>query len=253
MTCGGRSKVIDRETWINRFYKEKFPKFYCSKCHRGRLIPKDGFEAHEPEYSSRVHGEDWHDFEMVLLRIGGLLKCSDSECGELASYYGVGEVFRYEDFSDEDGYRWEQLYEIKSIYPSPAIIAIPSETPSTVANALLASFNSFWIDYGLCANAIRRSLEYLLDHFDVPRESNKGKRLIFVQRIETLEVANPDSHSFVDAMRIFLNEGSHQNLDSPTLLFDAFEALEIYLDDTFGKRKERFEELKANLKNMSNN
>ncbi len=243
--------MIDRNTWKYRFSKENFPKFHCPKCSTGRLVPKDEFEFHEPEHSSILHDEPWHDWEMLILRFGGLLKCSDSECGEFASYFGTGHVSMQHDDADKLGYHWEQSFKINSIYPSPAIIAIPTETPKNVEDALRTAFNSFWIDYGLSANAIRRGLECLLDHFGVPRESEKGKRLPFAQRIQTLEDGDPSSHGFVDAMRIFVNEGSHQKLDNPDLLFDAFEALEIYLDDTFGTRKERLEQLKTNLKNFN--
>ncbi|MCX7567187.1 hypothetical protein OS189_12615 [Sulfitobacter sp. F26169L] len=178
--------------------------------------------------------------------MSGELICSHAACGEIVGFSAIGGV-------DHDPYEntVDKFFRIKAIYPAPWIIELPKELPDPIRKPLIASFESYWANKQLCANAIRQSIEALLDHHKVSRTSVKDKRLPLGGRIDLLKEIKPEFSELFELFRPFLNAGSHGEEIEIASLLNVFEALEIHLSQVFDTKSNRLDELKALMKKAS--
>ena len=228
------------------FLKENFPKLICARCNKGTLKIEHKLASIEPEFSKSEHnhpdfGPDW-----IRTRIVTHLICDSKHCGEITSFYAEGHIWRCEDETGKETWEWAESFHIKNIYPSPRLISLPIDLFQDVKESLLVSFNVYWIDKALCANALRRSLEQLITHLSIPTHKNK-KKMSLGNRLKELEVQKPKDAEFVKAVKPLTDHGSHNPDVDEKQLLNVLEAYEIYLDLLFDDKHERLEKLKKAL------
>jgi Domain of unknown function (DUF4145) len=97
------------------------------------------------------------------------------------------------------------------------LLVLSDEVPQPVRLLLTRSFELYWMDDNSCANALRSSCEYILDHLKVARSgvSKKGKPVDFdlngrIQILGRRRSQKPNA-AVLNALRIFGNMGSHGN------------------------------------------
>lgn len=179
---------------------------------------------------------------MITLRLSGELVCSHPPCGEIVGFTAVGGVDH-----DQMENTLDEIFKIKFIYPAPWIIEMPEALPKAIKEPLIASFETYWANKQLCANAIRQSIEALLDHHQVSRTSAKGKRMPLGGRIDLLKGVKPEFSELFELFRPFLNAGSHGEEIEIGSLLNVFEALEIHLSQVFDNKPQRMAELQTLL------
>ncbi len=152
-----------------------------------------------------------------------------------------GDTIWIETLDEEFGWVFTTVLRPKMMFPSPPIIPIPKDAPHTVRERILLAFGLFWFDLGACANSLRMSVEFLLDHLKIPRSSISKKNgkpfdLDLNGRIQYYEKSNPNHGKTFQALRIIGNIGSHNAFLTREALLDAFEIYEDTLSEIIGER-----------------
>lgn len=197
---------------IDSFSDQKFTVWGCSKCFTGALFVKK-----EPSITTNDH---------YSVR----LKCSNSTCQE--EYFSIGLVryfsiiYKTEVSKKFYGEKRKQYYP-KHFSPSLRLFQLNHFIPDDVKNCIDNSFDDFWSDQLSSANAIRRSLELLMDNLNV---ADKGK---LHQRIENYKRINPSIANMLLAIKWIGNSGSHGETLTKDDLLDAYEILEVCLNELF--------------------
>lgn len=225
--------------------------FICPKCKEPTLlVDESSFDKVETGYSkvARDH-PDW-DPDWIIWRFSFRSVCSTKNCGEVCTAAGWGQVDqRYDDDWNPEYFKG---FNIKSFWPSPDLIATPKELPTEVKELLEKSFVLFWPDPAAAANALRASLEHLLDELKVPRTKTKRAgedyRLSLHSRIEIVAEQQPDFKVLLLALKEVGNLGSHGETVSTK---DYLDALEIYvhtLEELYDNKGKRVLELALKLR-----
>ena len=243
--------MFNRDLWAGAYDRTAIPRFACPKCLSGRLTLEDkSLSMKQPAYSiNDSQHPDWEpgwDIERFSLR----LICDVAQCGESANVLGDTTVAEY--FDEElDTWGLITLLRPRAFFPAPPIIAMPKEVPDSVRAEISRSFELFWVDLSSCANRLRISVEFLLDHFKIPRSGidKKGRstRLDLNARVSLFEKSDPEHAPTLTALRMIGNLGSHGDEVNRTPLLDAFEIYEDALAELCGQRKARIEQLRQKL------
>jgi len=209
-----------RDLWLRDIFFEDgadaFPAYPCASCDSGtvRLVP--GSLLNWPDAKTR---REWKvlDDESCVYHFKAELECV--VCGESHHVLGCGEIDfdvdpEGEEFFDEDLGHQIQTRKVlrlipKNFFPAPPIVFLPDDEQDEEFYLLLRqSFPLFWIDLEACANKVRTSVEYLLDHEQLSVERWPGAKLH--QRIEKLEADQPDLFARFMAIKELGNVGSHE-------------------------------------------
>lgn len=214
------------------------PSWPCPNCKTGEFSPvKDSLIQHQTERSKAWLDLDSSDPEAFELLFSAWAKCSYKSFGQMATISGYTvESPLY----GEDGLMWETVYRPLSIFPSPHIIEIPANCPQNVQEPVTASFSLFWADPGAAANKLRIALERLLDHVGIP-EGSLHSRLV------TYQQTNKHPGGLLMAIKWLGNTGSHEGSVSKGDLLDAYELIEVCLDEIISERSKKFQELADKL------
>lgn len=240
--------MIDRNIIRYGFGSKEFPEFTCPKCHKGQLAPESVPNEHYPQFSKDIQKEEWADSDHIELQLALVLECANPKCGQRSIAYAKGGVQPSYGLDGET--EWFETFKLKQIFPAPFIIDLPSNLPFEIELELEKSFNVFWVDKGLCANAIRNAIELMLDHFGFPKEVD-GKWISLGNRLIAYSKSAPDHADFLKLLKPIINAGSHGDAVETGVLLDIYEAMEIFLDKVFSQRTARFEELKKLIKEKS--
>ena len=240
--------MIDRHTLKFAFGAGNLPNFFCPKCNKGILTPTHDISSYHPKFSQNVFAEEWADWENIELRLSAILHCNNSKCGEQATLHAIGGV--EPDYDDDNSHKLEDYFFIKSFYPSPHIISLPSGLPDTIKSELFASFDAYWGHKGLATNAIRNCIEAFLEHFGVPNEVD-GKWVSLGNRLLTYSKGQPNHAEFFRILKPLVNSASHGDKIEVDTILDIYEALEIFLEAVFNDRAKRFEELTVRLRDSN--
>jgi len=146
----------------------------------------------------------------MLNRFSFLSKCDRASCEEIAFVSGVGTVDQRYDENFETEYY--DSFEIRSFSPAPKIINVPNGTPPEVEKLLKKSFVLFWVDISAASNALRASLEALLNELGIPKDQKikgKTKKLSLHARIENWAKKEKDNAELCFALKEVGNLGSH--------------------------------------------
>lgn len=230
--------AFQREFWRNN-HIGRWTRLPCPHCARGwiKLDP----ESLNPKLAKwrasqrKSHDElEWEDSVFTCSFV-----CDGPWCGEIVAVAGKA-VWR--PYQNQDGQlEFDEHFEPQSMVPSPPVITFPEQTPKPVQDNLLRSFRLFWMDLASSANALRISVERLLDEFGIPKLGNIEKR------IDKFGQQFPDYSSILHALRHVGNTGSHEGAVDRKQLLDAFEVLDHALEELFSGRKQRVQTLAEGL------
>jgi hypothetical protein len=237
--------AITRKLWLSSFREDSFPPWHCPRCYKGILKPVD---------KSFQYGQTG-DIQEELINSGGslrhsayefhysvLLRCDNLNCGEYVASGGNGYVKEYlvlEDgeviFDDAGNLEidFTELFYPEFFYPPIPIFPIPSQSPKTVEKEIRASFNLFFTDPSAAANCIRKAVESILDEKGIPRCDSGGKFLSPENRIRSFEGTNAEMAEYLRAIKWLGNEGSHSDGMTKNDILDAYEIIEIVLEDLY--------------------
>lgn len=231
---------LRRSIWRTRYLENGFPAFPCPRCSNGALRQVAG--SFHKVYEPRRGDEPWDQGGAF----SGLLQCSNGWCKETVSMGGwIESSYDY----DQDGETfYVEYFYLRALTARVPVITLPQKMPKPVHETLRAAFTLLWSDHGACANKLRIAVEQILDHFEVPKRSEKGGRLSLQARLGLFSEKSEGHDLTFDALREVGNTGSHEgNVDFEALL-DAFEILEPALEDVFTGKRARLAQLAQKLK-----
>lgn len=235
---------FNRDIWLRDIFCEDgvdaFPVYPCSSCESVALKLVPNGICYWPDAETK-RAWDHFDDESRVYHFKAELKCG--VCEEIHHVLGFGEVdIDFEPNGDEvfDEDMGPQIQTRKvlrlnptNFFPAPPIIALPEKEQYEEFHQLLKqSFPLFWLDRDACANKIRSSVEYLLDHKVIDIERWRGARL--EQRIKKLENDRPDLFDKFMALKELGNAGSHEfgALESIDLI-DAYQVVDSVIYEIF--------------------
>ncbi len=236
---------------LSSFSRLSVPKFLCPQCGDGHLIADTkNMCVNEPAYSQAHRNHpDWYpdwDTERFSLQY----KCDKESCGEYAFLIGETGV---EEYFDEEVESWVLASVLipKAMFPAPMIISLPEATPESIVSEIAAASSLIWTDLDASANRLRTAVERLLDHLSIPKrkltKDNKDARMSLHERINQFGQTKPDHKTSLHALKEVGNLGSHGDSVQRHVLFDAFELLELSLEELLGFRKARIEEIRDKI------
>lgn len=248
----------------NKFEINSLPVFSCPNCENGVLrIVKDSMKKYHPGWIERLadypNEEDFFDNEndpspkrrrMTKWDIVGdlheefvcnfFLECISENCREKVGTTGklvTEEVIEYhEDVEGYHGIIVDMYYPI-GFEPKVDLFKIPKNTPESVKVEIEHSFKLFWISPSSCANAIRISLERLMDELKVRKKrrtrSGKYEELSLGNRLQDYKRNNPAIGMHLDAIKWIGNSGSHNNSLDVSDVVNAYQLIELSLKEIF--------------------
>ena len=230
---------------VSKYFADKPNfEFVCPTCEKGLLAPdKSSFVVTEPTYSKSAKKDEEWDPDWITLRFNLTCECNRKSCGEISHVSGSGQLDQRYDGLDQS--EWYNSFCIRSFFPAPNLIQIPKGAPKNVVSLLKKSFALYWVDVAAAANALRASLEALLDELQVPETQKNAKgetiRLNLHRRIEIWSKQQNEYAELCFALKEVGNLGSHGESVSDKHFFGA---LEIYchvlfqlFDNDAGKMK----------------
>ncbi|WP_299025175.1 DUF4145 domain-containing protein [uncultured Sulfitobacter sp.] len=236
---------------IPRYFSDKpTARYICPECKDGQLVPlKDSFEFEEPKYSKQAHGleewdPDWIDYRFIFKSV-----CNNEACGEVAIATGSGSVDQRYDSEHEAEYY--ERFQIQSFFPAPYLIEIPEATPLEVRELIEKSFTLFWPDLGAASNALRASLEVLLDKLKLPRtmidKKDKEQRLSLHRRLEIWGEKEKEHADLCLALKEVGNLGSHGDDVQPKHYAGVLKIFSHVLFQLFENNAEEMKKLAASI------
>lgn len=225
---------IDRNIWRNSLGRWHSPRWPCPSCASGALRLKRDTLHFDHTAASRHRLNDDHPVEWEAEYVfSALLECN--RCSETISCCGIGGNEPI-DALDEEGnsYTDSRLYFDLRYFSMPmAIFRIPANCPRHVKEQIRKSFSVFFCDLGAAANHVRKCIEEILSHAGVqPRDAN-GRFIQLESRINSFEDIDPDNAERASALRWIGNFGSHPEPLTKDDLFDAYDILEVLVEDLY--------------------
>lgn len=236
---------MDKEYFMKLVGKfpEKLPPLWpCSTCSKGFLeIIDESLRVKETGPSVAEHSHEAHDYDWVVMRFAGLLKCNNKLCGEIASIAGKAELEENPDWESQtiDYFR---VLTPEFINPPPLFFTIPLECPGKIQKSIIRSFGLACTDLESSANAIRSTIEIILDDLKIQKIVRKGGRqskLRLHDRIIKLQSSDSETGDLLLAIKWIGNSGSHIEALTHGDLFDTFEILEQALTRLYSTSTKR--------------
>lgn len=203
---------------------EKFTKdsssIICGTCFVGTILPKEFLFGSEQSFSS------------VLI----CTKCNKKyTCiGYYKYFQRTGKYLTKTEVSSSYSLPKEKVFYPYNFIPTLSLFIYPKAKLSIeFNNELDLAFAHFWHDTNASSNKIRRAVEYLMDHLNVPLLKTLDKR------IEKFKEVNPDVAEKLMAIKHIGNAGSHKDFVTKEDLFDAFEILDYALSKLYPSDQEQ--------------
>lgn len=225
--------------------------YQCPQCGGGFLVPdQKTFKSIEPPHSRNSHSHEEWDPDWITYRFTVTCVCTNNNCGELAFVSGIGSVSERYDHEGQPEYYDRFL--IKSFFPAPRLCHIPDKTPAKVEEFLVNSFSLYWINTAAAANALRASLEALLDELKIPnhKKNTKGQtvHIALHNRLESWSASNKDYAELCLALKEVGNLGSHGNSVKPSHYLGSLEIYSYVLKELFENDAKKMKELAQNIR-----
>ena len=240
---------INREIWnVDSFSTKKpHPPWQCPICNQGTLHgdkntlkieqSQDTIKASK-SYNYPKQGE-------ATFRFAGFMVCNNLRCNEKIGIVGKGVL--YTSYFDRPASiqvkapRYS-VYFPKYFEPALNIFQISDYCPPQIKNQIEKSFSHFFNDLNASANAIRTSLELIMDEQGISNKNEIGSQIYLGPRIEKFNDLNPELKPFIEAAKWIGNAGSHvEDLDKNDLL-DGYDLLQFVIHELYEK-KARFNKL----------
>lgn len=239
---------MDRRIFQGIFTRSRPPQWPCPKCGKSILtISSQTFFQEEGADSKEAHEHDAWDPDWIETRFSCLLVCTNTSCKEVVACLGTGSVEEDYGFdpSGEPTLEYTEWFKPLFLHPSLIMMDIPAKTPDDIIGELKASFSLFYSSPNAAANSARMAIEALLTNLGVKRFSNSNGRrkpISLHHRIELLPAKYDSVKEVLKAVKWIGNHGSHAGKQVTTeALVDAYDLLEIALEDLYSKKRQRLE------------
>ncbi len=225
---------VARRLWKQCLTKTLAPRWPCPTCSRGTLrLKRDTLHYEQTAESRRSRYDEYPNIMDTIFTFSALLGCSG--CNEIISCCGVG-GYEPRDVIDENG-SFSQDYDIyfapKYFSMPMRIVQPPARCPGTVKEQLRSSFSVFFCELGAAANRVRQCDEEILSDAGVESQNSDGEFVSLGARIDLFRDLSPDNADRSDALRWIGNFGSHPETLTKDDLFDAYDILEVLLEDLY--------------------
>lgn len=223
----------------------------CPTCKAGFLIPDQStYKNIEPIFSKKAHSHEAWDPDWITSRFSVTCVCASRDCGEIAFVSGTGTADQR--YDNEGRPEYYDHFTIKSFFPSPHFCDIPNMAPPAVVEHLERSFSLYWVDVSAAANALRASLEALLDSLKIPdqKKSSNGKTefIPLHKRLELWSASNNDYAELCFALKEVGNLGSHGQGVREQHYFGSLEIYSHVLMNLFENSAEKMKKLSQSIR-----
>lgn len=164
----------------------------------------------------------------------GYFSCE--KCGEHVSSTGV--LLKAQIMSDKPS---PEYIKVEHFSPTVPIFPLSENIPTLIVDELLDAFKYFHFDPPSAASKLRRSIEKFCADMNV-----EGSNLN--RKVQNLAKTHPEEASYLEALKLVGNEGTHgSNVDELDLIY-AFEMFQFVLElydrkARFGALQESYEKL----------
>jgi hypothetical protein len=225
---------VERYLWKQSFTKVSVPNWPCPTCPRGRLrLVQDSLSYAETEESRWSNfGEDSSLFDKAYA-FAAWIQCDS--CHDKISCCGTGGYEQVEG-ADEEGnpYLEDEMYFSPLYFSLPMMIfRPPHKCPPQIIAEVRRSFAVFFCDLAAAANHVRQCVELILLNAGIEARAADGRFIRFEQRLEQFRTRHPENADRVSALRWIGNFGSHPEPLRKDDLFDAYDILEVLLEELF--------------------
>jgi hypothetical protein len=225
--------TVDRSLYETAY--ETLLDWPCPTCGKGHLkSAEDALLDRESGPSKAAQDDPGWDPEWISKRFVGLLTCNFGNCGEVVAILGDMHVTEEHDY-DEDGQPQQEYiewFEPRSLSPAPLPFRPPADTPKLVQAALQEAAGLLWQSAEGAANQVRQAVEYLMDEQGVTK-SLPGAYIPLHNRIKEFEVQDAKNAELLFAVKWLGNSGSHAGGLAREDVLDAFDFVEIVLDNLY--------------------
>jgi hypothetical protein len=226
--------AVDRDLWKKALIGSYAAPWPCPSCPDGKMqVQRDTFHFEETAESRRSHSDDdFHQLNVAFV-FSAILQCN--RCKEKVSCCGDG-GYQQEERWDEEGevtIDYMPIYFVRYFSTSMRIFVPSNKVPSSVRNSLYKSFLVFFCDIGAAANHVRQCVEEILTHAGIPTKNDKGEFVTLGRRIELFKAIDEENAHRLNALRWIGNFGSHPETLTKDDVFDAYDILEIVLEDRY--------------------
>ncbi|MFM8330802.1 MAG: hypothetical protein ACKN9T_03855 [Candidatus Methylumidiphilus sp.] len=166
---------MNRKLWTQLIHKRSCPEWLCPVCQSRLGIVKNSLVHHETVESkdSRFRLGDEFNYHDISYIFTAWAECKNPNCKQRVAISGNGGVDLESNADGEPEY--VEYFMPLVCNPMPDIIEFPKSCPKNIKEKLRAAFSIFWVHRDACAGRIRVSLEYLMDHFNIPRQDTNKK------------------------------------------------------------------------------
>lgn len=195
------------------FTSDRLPAWRCPACLNASLVLVPGsFTTRDTADSLRHRGEDWYTEEDDREVFCCMLECSRADCRESVSVAGTGRgMIDFDEQMRKTG--WYTLYRAITFVPPLPLFRLPDACPEDVKNQLETIAALIPVSLNAAVNALRVTLELLLDELSVARltDGDPPKRIPLAIRIRDSEATLGEHFAAFDALKDLGNHGSHTN------------------------------------------
>ncbi len=252
--------AVNKTLWLSEFKVSDLPHWPCPTCHEGWLtLEPRTYHTSESESSKKENSKyvaanvPWAKgvFSCILI-------CNNRRCREsiaLSGCYDVQEEWLDDELSGQPYQTYSDFCIPITFVPTVHLFAVPKFVPQIIAEAVIDSFKTFWLDPSSCANKIRTAVEVVLTHKKVRKieiKNNKKKHLTLHKRIQLFKISHPSAAEKLEAIKWIGNEGSHSNKTSKEDLIDAYDILSSLLHQLYETETERIVKLSKKIVSKQN-
>lgn len=189
------------------FLQDNIPDWCCPACLNASLEMVPGsFMSQLSAFSRENRHEQWYEAEHETYVFSCMLRCSRRACHESVAVSGSGQGEL-----DRDDNSVYTLYQAKSFVPPLPVFTIPRKCPKEISRQLHMVSALLPLSENSAVNAMRITLELLLDELRVPRETTgeNPQRIPLARRIQDRREVLGAQFEFFDALKDLGNHGSH--------------------------------------------
>jgi Domain of unknown function (DUF4145) len=138
--------------------------------------------------------------------------------------------------NDEDGNAtidYDRYFSPRYFSKSMVIFRPPLRCPAAIKDEIYRSFTVLFCDLSAAANHVRQCVENIMSSVGIEPQDDKGRFISLGRRIDAFRSRSAENAERSDALRWIGNFGSHPEALRKDDLFDAYDILEVLLEDLF--------------------
>ncbi len=238
---------IERKLWTPPFSINNMPKWLCPKCLTGFICLKEnGLQFEETSDSKSFREQNDLNILEATFIYTATFECVNPKCKTIVVSCGSGELkevlLSFNEGNESFETKFIESLTPKFFFPNLKIIHIPNQCPISVEEEINNSFKLFFTNPSSSVNHIRQSMENVLNEKRIPRykiKKGKRERLTLHNRIELFSAKNPSRAEKLTALKWIGNVGSHTKEITISDALDAYEILEMIMDEIYVKHEKR--------------